>query len=140
MAAKWPARLPRLRNQGPRPRRPFGQYLGLCGRFHSLAAGQPLAAQHPPGRHRRRIGAQDSRAEAQAQDARTSENRGPLVVVEAAFGADEEPDAEVAEAEAEVLRAVRRKSLAKLRKEIEPADLASLGALADFIAGHVAED
>jgi acyl carrier protein len=25
-------------------------------------------------------------------------------------------------------------------EEIEPADLASLGALADFIAGHVAED
>src|ERR1700691_3410979 len=46
--------------------------------------------QRPP---RRRIGAQDSRAEAQAQDPRTSENRGPLVVVEAAFGADEEPDA-----------------------------------------------
>src|SRR5271170_2593605 len=44
-------------------------------------------------RHRRRIGAQDSRAEAQAQHARNGEDRGPLVVVEAAFGADEEADA-----------------------------------------------
>ena len=28
----------------------------------------------------------------------------------------------------------------RLMEEIEPTDLASLGALADFIAGHVAED
>src|SRR6202044_3859850 len=59
---------------------------------------------------RRRISAQDSRAEAQAQHARTGENRGPLVVVEAAFGADEEPDA--------VLRAnlAQRVERARLRR------------------------
>src|SRR5208283_199302 len=72
-------------------------------------------------RHRRRIRAQDSRAEAQAQNARTSEDRGPLVVVEAAFGADEKADA--------VLRAdfAQRVERARLRRLLVAEDDEPLG-------------
>ena len=42
---------------------------------------------------RGRIRPQDARAEAQAHDPRSSDDRRPLVVVEAALGADEEADA-----------------------------------------------